>query len=94
MREQDLPVLETYALALADAATKTGRLDQTFEEAKGLLEILKELPRLRFFHGFLRVLPKPARDFLYRVIAKNRYRIFGKKNQCMIPTEDVLDRFL
>ncbi len=66
----------------------------SYDQSDAVLEILTALPRQRFFRGFLGVLPKPARDFLYRVIAKNRYRLFGKKDQCMIPTEDVLDRFL
>ena len=66
----------------------------SYDQSDAVLEILKELPRLRFFRGVLGVLPKPVRDFLYRVIARNRYRLFGKKNQCMVPTEEVVDRFL
>ena len=66
----------------------------SYDQSDAVLEILTALPRQRFFRGILGVLPRPVRDFLYRVIAKNRYRLFGKKNQCMVPSEDVLDRFL
>lgn len=65
-----------------------------YDQSDAVLEILRALPRQRFFRVALGMLPKPVRDYLYRVIAKNRYRIFGKKDQCMIPTATILDRFL
>jgi predicted DCC family thiol-disulfide oxidoreductase YuxK len=37
----------------------------------------------RFFYIFI-VLPKPIRDFFYDVIARNRYRIFGKHASCKL----------
>jgi predicted DCC family thiol-disulfide oxidoreductase YuxK len=40
------------------------------------------------------VLPPFLRDAVYNLIARNRYRWFGKQDQCMIPTPDVRDRFL
>lgn len=40
------------------------------------------------------VLPAPLRDLGYRLIAHNRYRWFGKKDECMIPTPDIRARFL
>lgn len=43
---------------------------------------------------FLVVVPKPIRNFIYRKVAKNRYRWFGKKDSCMIPTPDLRNRFL
>lgn len=39
-------------------------------------------------------LPRRLRDRGYDVVAANRYRIFGKKEQCMLPTGDVRARFL
>jgi predicted DCC family thiol-disulfide oxidoreductase YuxK len=47
--------------------------------------------------SLLRVLsfiPKPIRDWGYTVIAQNRYRWFGRGETCMIPSRDILDRFL
>lgn len=41
-----------------------------------------------------RLLPRPIRDRLYDFVADNRYDWFGRKDQCMIPDEDVSDRFL
>lgn len=40
------------------------------------------------------LVPKPVRDFLYRLFARYRYRIFGRKDQCMLPSADVRARFL
>jgi len=42
----------------------------------------------------LSVIPGPISDLVYRGIAKTRYRIFGKRNTCMIPSPDGQDRFL
>jgi predicted DCC family thiol-disulfide oxidoreductase YuxK len=38
--------------------------------------------------------PKPIRDFFYKLFAKYRYKLFGKKDECMLPTPDVRSRFL
>ncbi|CAN5208932.1 thiol-disulfide oxidoreductase DCC family protein [soil metagenome] len=40
------------------------------------------------------IIPKPIRDFLYKLVAKNRYRLFGKKDACMIPTPKLKARFV
>ena len=40
------------------------------------------------------VLPHPLREASYRFIARNRYRWFGRRDACMVPTADVAARFL
>ena len=44
--------------------------------------------------GIFKIIPSFISDKIYDLIARNRYKVFGKKDQCMIPTEDVKDRFL
>ena len=44
-------------------------------------------------YGFI-IVPKFIRDGVYNWIAKNRYKWFGMKQSCMIPTPDVKARFL
>ena len=39
-------------------------------------------------------IPKFIRNFFYDFIARNRYRWFGKKDQCMIPSPELKKRFL
>jgi predicted DCC family thiol-disulfide oxidoreductase YuxK len=47
------------------------------------------------FLGFLlAVIPKPLRDFGYRIVATNRYKWFGHKESCMLPTPALQARFL
>jgi predicted DCC family thiol-disulfide oxidoreductase YuxK len=38
--------------------------------------------------------PRPARDFAYDWFARRRYRWFGKRDECMVPSADVQERFL
>jgi predicted DCC family thiol-disulfide oxidoreductase YuxK len=45
------------------------------------------------FYTF-KVLPRFIRDGIYKWIARNRYRWFGKKDACMMPTPDIRQRFL
>lgn len=40
------------------------------------------------------LLPRAFTDFIYDQVAKNRYRIFGKRNECMVPTPALRNRFL
>lgn len=40
------------------------------------------------------IVPRPIRDRAYRIVAKNRYRWFGRSEACMIPTPDIRRRFL
>ena len=42
----------------------------------------------------LLVLPRPLRDFLYRFVARYRYKWFGRREQCMLPTAELKERFL
>lgn len=59
--------------------------------------ILKTLRRLggfwKSFYVFIWI-PRFLRDFMYDLIAKSRYKIFGKKDECMIPTPELMSRFL
>lgn len=40
------------------------------------------------------IVPYPIRDFFYNILAKNRYKWFGKKDQCTLPTPEMRKRFL
>ena len=40
------------------------------------------------------IIPKFIRDAVYNLIAKNRYKWFGKRNECWLPTPDLKARFL
>ena len=42
----------------------------------------------------LLVLPCPLRDLVYRFVARYRYKWFGRRKQCMLPTAELKERFL
>lgn len=44
--------------------------------------------------GALAVVPKGFRDYLYGVLARRRYKLFGRRDECIVPAESVRDRFL
>jgi predicted DCC family thiol-disulfide oxidoreductase YuxK len=47
----------------------------------------------KILYGLI-IVPRFIRDAVYNLIARNRYRWFGKKEECMIPTPELRDRFL
>ena len=71
-----------------------------FEEERFSVSSNAALRTLSYFDGwerhliFLSVVPRSLRDLVYRFIAKNRYKWFGRREQCMIPTTELSKRFL
>ena len=58
------------------------------------LKIAKNLDGIWSVGYVLIIVPKFIRDFFYKLFAKNRYRLFGKKDVCMMPTPEIRERFL
>jgi predicted DCC family thiol-disulfide oxidoreductase YuxK len=68
--------------------------DKYYLKSTAALRVLRELGGFwSFFYIFI-WLPRFFRDFIYDIIAKSRYRIFGKRDACMIPTPELQSRFL
>lgn len=63
-------------------------------QSTAVLSVFKKLSGLYPVLFVFIIIPKFIRDFFYKWIAKNRYRWFGKKDQCMIPTPELKDKFL
>ena len=57
------------------------------------LAVLAHLPGWRWTR-FLRIVPKSLRDRLYDRIARNRYRLFGKRDACLMPTPELAGRMI
>lgn len=78
--------------SLQSIALKKG--DIVLTKSTAALTIARELsgfwPSLYLFI----LVPKFIRDAVYDFIGRNRYRWFGKKNQCMIPSKELKSRFL
>jgi predicted DCC family thiol-disulfide oxidoreductase YuxK len=58
------------------------------------LGIAKHLDGIWSRANVFRVIPRPIRDLVYKIIARNRYRLFGRRDACMMPTPDIRARFL
>lgn len=63
-------------------------------ESDAALRIARLLPRPHRWLSWSRVLPRFFRDPVYRFVARNRYRWFGERDACMVPTPELRERFL
>ena len=67
---------------------------ECFMWSSAALEIAKDLSGpWSLFYAFI-IIPVPLRDFFYKVFARYRYKLFGKRTECMIPSEEVRSRFI
>ena len=65
-----------------------------FVKSSAILRITKSLNYLYpLLFGFI-IIPKFIRDGVYDFIARNRYKWFGKKEACMIPSPEIKSRFI
>ncbi len=87
---------------LAPFATDFGNLSTVILLQNGILythstaalRILKELGGFwRSLYAFS-VVPLILRDPIYNIIAKHRYRLFGKRNSCLVPTIELKEKFI
>lgn len=68
--------------------------EKVSDKSSAALRIARELKgTIRVLYLFI-ILPKFIRDRIYDFIARNRYRWFGKKSSCMIPTTNLKNKFL
>ena len=65
-----------------------------FARSDAVLEIAKELKSVWKKLYLLKVIPRHLRNFIYDLIAKYRYAIFGKRNSCRVPTSEEISRFI
>ncbi|MGM0580412.1 MAG: thiol-disulfide oxidoreductase DCC family protein [Bacteroidota bacterium] len=68
--------------------------DKIYSKSTAALKVAKKLDGLWKAFYVLIIFPKFIRDFVYDFIAKNRYKWFGKRESCRMPTEDIKNRFL
>jgi len=68
--------------------------DEHFIESTAALKIAKQLKGwVKLFSIFI-IIPSCLRDPIYNIIAKNRYKIFGRKETCRIPAPEEKAKFL
>ena len=67
---------------------------KAYQKSNAALKIYNKLPWYWKWTQVFWIVPRFIRDGVYNFIAKNRYKWFGKKDQCMIPAPGVKDKFL
>jgi predicted DCC family thiol-disulfide oxidoreductase YuxK len=65
-----------------------------YYKAEAVLKIAKSLGGLYALLRVFKIIPKSISNYVYDHIAKNRYKWYGKKESCMIPTSDLKAKFL
>ncbi|MCG8611553.1 MAG: DCC1-like thiol-disulfide oxidoreductase family protein [Pseudomonadales bacterium] len=68
--------------------------ESCYERSDALLRILQQLPRPWSGLSVLRWIPGRVRDWGYNLIARNRYRLFGRLNACRVPPPEYRQRFV
>lgn len=67
---------------------------KVYQKSSAVLHLLKDIGGgWKILYGFI-VIPPFIRDFFYQLIAKNRYRLFGRKEHCMVPSDEFRVKFL
>jgi predicted DCC family thiol-disulfide oxidoreductase YuxK len=68
--------------------------EKLYTRSTAALRMLKHLGRgWQLMYGFI-ILPGFIRDSVYNWIAKNRYKWYGKRDECMVPAPELRERFL
>ncbi|RDI53455.1 thiol-disulfide oxidoreductase DCC family protein [Flavobacterium glaciei] len=65
-----------------------------YYKSEAALEIAKNLGGIFYLGSLFSIIPTSFSNSIYDYIAKNRYKWYGKKEACMIPTNDIKAKFL
>lgn len=87
LKKFNLPTEELSTVVLVDKEKAYLRSDVP-------LEVMRQLGSGWQLFYIFKIIPRFLRDGIYNWVARNRYRWFGKKEACMIPTPEVKQRFL
>jgi predicted DCC family thiol-disulfide oxidoreductase YuxK len=87
LRDHGLPTEDFDTMVLVEDGS-------VYTRSTAALRILRRLGGVWGIAYALVVVPRLFRDAVYAAIAKNRYRWFGKREECMLPTPELRARFL
>ena len=87
LKKFHLPQDEFDSLILLDG-------DKIYRKSTAALKVARELSGLWSLLYVFMIIPPFLRNGIYSWLAKNRYRFFGKKESCMLPTPEIKERFV
>lgn len=68
--------------------------NKSYTESAAVLHIFKDLEGIYASLYIFILVPAFVRNFVYRIVAKNRYKWFGKRDACRVPSPELKARFL
>ncbi|MBI5856633.1 MAG: thiol-disulfide oxidoreductase DCC family protein [Sphingobacteriales bacterium] len=68
--------------------------EKVYQKSSAALRLYNKLPWYWKWTQLFWIFPTYIRDWVYGIIARNRYRWFGKRESCMVPTPELGERFL
>lgn len=87
LRHFNLPTDEIFSVVLVENG-------KAYTQSTASLRFMKNMESWHRFLSIFLVVPSPIRNFIYKIIANNRYNWFGQSEQCMVPTPELQARFL
>lgn len=87
LKQYDLPVQDFDSFVLIDNG-------KVYKKSSASLKVMSRLPWYWKPSQVLWIFPAFIRNAVYDLVARNRYKWFGKKEQCMVPTPELRNRFL
>ncbi len=67
---------------------------KVFAKSDAVIRIANKIKKFRLIAFFYKIFPLIIRDHIYDLVAKRRYKWFGRKEMCMMPTPEIAKRFL
>lgn len=87
-------LLEKYQLPTKWNSVLVIENEKVYDSSDAALVICKHLNGLWKLFFVFKIIPKPIRDHIYKYIARNRYKWFGQKDSCTLPSPEIRHRFL
>ncbi len=89
------PQLATVDSVIWLEPAQEGRSARVLVRSDAVLAVMRHLGGpWKALAAFGRVVPRVSRDALYRIVARYRYRVFGREQACLLPTPEQRTRFL
>lgn len=65
-----------------------------YYKSEAIIDIMESLGGVYSLFGLVKIFPESIRNWAYDYVAKNRYKWYGKRDQCRLPTPELKSKFL
>lgn len=92
--EEGIQLLQEYSIKESSSSVVFITKGMVYYQSDAVIEIAKLLTGWPSLLKYSIIVPRFLRNGIYKLIAANRYRLFGKQATCMVPREEDKRRFL